>query len=280
MRSGGKYAGGKFAGGRFAGGKFGAVVSYAAKLAQLQSMLAPTKGAFCDWRFPPSIYEDAGTDLAELTDPIYQTNARQVGTATPMNWEQVTLGSRPIFQAGYAAFDGVAQHFNGSANVLAVYQQVGAAMMAVRAEVTSLAADSHVIRFSNGLAAGTVRYGLEVLTTGALRLTVRRLDADGSTQGTSTTGLITAGVPFNFIGAVDYTNGGAGAIKGYLNGTEVISTALAGTGSTENTATLQARIGRNNATSYMPGEIVSVILANMLPTAAQRTLINDILTGA
>lgn len=240
-------------------------------LAKLRPILAPYKGAF--WRFGDlsTVFESADTsDPAEIGDGVQFFRQSIAGTVIPVTWSQTTLANRPILQAGYAAYDGT-DTMSGGANNLAVFQDVGAVCLGYSGLVTNLTVTGPRPLFYSVGGGGNIRAGIRLLTTGAIRAEYRRLDADATATTETSAGLVSDGVMHSILLTIDFANGGAGACKVYLDGTEVLSSTVSGTGNTSNTASLSAQLG----SSVIPiiGQINAAVAAPFIPTTAERAVI-------
>lgn len=238
---------------------------------RVAGFLSATKGGM--WR-PGTLstaFESAdNSDPAEIGDGVQYMVEALRGTVTPLPWSQSTAGARPTLQAGYLALDG-GDALDGGANVLDIFRNVGAACLAGRFRVDVLASDRVLCSWGTGTTG--IRFQVNLLTTGALQVQLRRADADAGTQNFSTaTGLITVGADFSFLLTVDYATGGAGAVRLYIdNGADAINGTLTGTGSTSNTASAAARWGQNSAgAASVTGRAYPLLAANAIPTAQQR----------
>lgn len=98
------------------------------------------------------------------------------------------------------------------------------------------------------------------------RMVVRTTDAGGATTlvgGTPDTG--------NFQVITDVINWAGNDLKGYQNGTEVLTGAPPSVANTDNTASLIMRLGNNgNATAHIGGDIATLLVYNRALTAAER----------
>jgi hypothetical protein len=243
-------------------------------LSAVSSFLAVNGGAF--WRLSDTstAFESADTsDPAEIGDGI-QLLKQSLPSGGSHDWAQSTLASRPTLQAGYASLDG-GDFWNGANAVLTATQNKGAICFGFRGQIDSLASDRVVIAFSVGTVATTPRLGVNVLSTGAVNIPIRRLDADGAFSVSSSAGAVAAGVPFSLLVTINFAAGGTGAVRGYIdNGVDILNGTLAGTGATSDTPSLAARWGQNLAgAATMTGRITSGIISGGIPDANTRTQI-------
>lgn len=95
----------------------------------------------------------------------------------------------------------------------------------VRVNVTNTAVENAVLGLSTSITTG-IRLLFRTLVGGGLGLYLRRLDGDAQQDFITAGGLVTAGVAVTIQFAIDYLNG---AVKIFVNGTEVLSSTLTGT---------------------------------------------------
>lgn len=240
------------------------------------------KGAFWDFSLASTLWEDtAATDPAELDDPIAALTARSVGNLASATWTQGTVGAQPTRKAAFAEFDG-GDEMNAGNNTREIFRNVGHALLAARVRVDTLAQTQGVMAFSVGHS-GNQRFHFLVTPAGAVRVAVRRLSADSATTLTGTEGAINTGTDYNILATVDFANGGASAMRIFINGSQEAVGALSGTGNTADVASQNARLGRINAApSNMTGRIYRAIaIGSDTPFAdGEIAIINGILTGA
>ena len=243
----------------------------------LLSFLSGTNGAAWDYADSATVFEnDAGTDLAEAGDGIALVNASLVGNTTPCTWAQTSAASRPTWQSTYAQFDGTTDIMDGGANTRAIFQNAPAAFFGARFSVNSLANTQHL----GGWTTTTntfYRFGIRLGTTGTINVVYRRADADAETSRFTSAGLITTGTEYTLLAWLDYANGGAGALKVFLDGVEVMSQTVTGTGNTENVTSARARKGStlNGLTDFSAIDYRRLIAVPRVPSIAQRAAITD-----
>lgn len=245
-------------------------------LAQVAAMLAGKKGAY--WDFAGNVFEDdAGTDPAEANDGVAVLSSSTYGTALP-TWLQTSASARPTYQTSYATFDGD-DRLIGGANNRAIFQQASQGVFGIKFQLSSLAAAAALCGWSLS-ASNSQRLVINITTTGAVQVLVRRADADGLTTVASTTGLITTGTDYVLIVTVDWATGGSGAVRAYINGgSDVVNGTLTGTGATDNTASQTSSLGANlGFTASTIGRIYKTFASNFLPTTAERATITTLLT--
>jgi hypothetical protein len=228
--------------------------------------LSGGKGAAWDFRRQAGLGETTTAGDVIADDPI----GRIEGVGGTAGAFSATTTQRPTWKTTHALFDGVANRMDADATANAVFQNVGAGMIAISAELANLTSSYTLCAWRNG-STGAARFAITILATGAVRISLRRLDADAQTDVTSATGLITAGVPFKLVTTVDWLTGGAGSVRAYLDGTSIINGTLAGTGATENTASQTSRLFTSTAAGvFTPGKCVSLIAVNKIPTDSER----------
>jgi hypothetical protein len=239
--------------------------------ARVQGFLAATKGAAWDYRTGGTLFSDTGgTTPATAAGAIARANGAMVGSTASMTWTQGTGASQPTWQTTYADHDGTADHLTGDANVRDIFRNTGSGMFGIRFRVSTIAAIQDLFRWEANTG-GTIRLMALVNTNGSVSFGGRRLDADANTIGVSSVGLITINTDYTLVGTMDWANGGATALRAYLNGTSIISTSLAGTGVTSDTASNAVyQFGNPVTPRYATGRVYRAIAANAIPTDAQR----------
>jgi hypothetical protein len=246
---------------RRAGGGLGAAV---------QSILSGTAG-FARDPIAANLFQDTAgaTPVVNAADPVGRFNC-QWGNAPP-NWQQATGGSRPTWDGTGLAYDGAAGHMTPLSNT-DIFNNVPGAFHCERILCTDLALARHIFAFSNGLNPAAVRFAGLINTTGSVALQSRRLDADGQNTATTATGLITAGVAAVISWQVDWA--GTGLAKIWINGTEVVSTAVSGSvANSEATSSLRQRDGINLSSSLHFGWKRRSVTCPFIPSDASRAAV-------
>jgi hypothetical protein len=253
--------------------------------ALLAPILSPAgrKGALWDFSRAETVWEDtAATDPAELDDPIAALTARSVGNLASATFVQSTIGARPTRKAAFAEFDG-GDDMSGDTNARNILRNVGHGLLASRVRFDFMPLGTRgVINFTVD-SFGLSRFLLGLTALGRVQVSARRVTEDDITSILSPEGSIVLGVDYNLLATVDYVNGGASAMRLFLDGVEVATGALSGTGNTEDITSQQARIGGiASAGTQMTGRIYrTVAIGSDTPfTAGERAIINGILTGA
>lgn len=154
---------------------------------------------------------------------------------------QGTAAQRPTWQGSHAEFDGVDDYLDLNAAARDITRNAGGLTLWVAFRPVSVAFMS--LLGVSTTAATTQRVLVQSLSSGALRLSYRRADGDASTNADSAAGLIGAGTDQFLVLSVDFAGGGSEALRGWLNGTQVISAAISGTGNTSDTAAARGRVG-------------------------------------
>ena len=234
---------------------------------------AASKGA----RFAPAHLGNlwqADTQVTPVTG-VGQTVGRIDGTGPggAVAFSQATAGSRPALAAGgLVAYDGASDFLDGDATLLALTRNVGAVTFLGRVRIGNLTATQTIFGFS---AVGSAnRLSLRVLTTGALSLNYRRLDADSLLSYSTAVAVVAATTSYSVMLVV---NASAGTAQLYLNGgSDILAATLASAGLTQDTASLRARIGVSVATTpveYFTGSLGRFAFTNTVPTTEERAAI-------
>ncbi|RTL05373.1 hypothetical protein EKK58_08210 [Candidatus Dependentiae bacterium] len=153
------------------------------------------------------------------------------------------------------------------------------ACVIMRLRVDAIGAVQRFLSFSTGGSAATPRLIIGLNAIGNLSVQVRRGDADSTTVAASGAVVFSAATTHSLIVTVDYAAGGTGAIKGYVDGPEVLSASLASTGAASATDSLRARLMANLASSaadHLDGRLSRCIVASgtsAIPTSTERTAI-------
>ena len=242
------------------------------------SFLSGTNGAAWDWADSATVFEnDAGTDACEAGDVLAVTKASILGSVTPLNLTRAAASTGcPLWQSTYAQFDGSNDYIDGDSNTRSIFQAAPAAFFGARFSLNSLAASRHLGGWTTASTA-FYRFGIIITATGAINVVYRRLDADSQTSRFTAEGLITTGTTYTLLSWLDYANGGAGALKVVLDGVEVMSQTLTGTGNTENTQSARVRIGSalNGLAEFSDIDYDRLIVAPKLASASERAAITD-----
>lgn len=235
---------------------------------------------YADWR-PALPYlwqtDDTSTPVTAAGQTVGRS-AAQVGSAADMLWTQSTEAARPTWQTTYLDGDG-GDSLEGASATMGLLRAASQACVIMRLRVDAIGAVQQFIAFSGGTIATQPKLMVGVNATGRLLIQVRRLDADSATIVNSTNATFSAGVTHNVIVTVDYAAGGTGAIKGFVDGAEVLSASLSSTGAASATDSLRARLMANLAASaadHLDGRQYRCIVAagaSAIPTAAERAAI-------
>lgn len=246
----------------------------------LQPSLTAAKGAL--WNYSAgTVFESVDiSDPCEVGDGIQYLTPYLLGSTTPTIWEQASASLRPTWQGEYADFDG-GDVLGGINDTLGIFNGASAGVIGVGFRLSTLASDQNLISFST--TGGTTRRLLaQINTAGRLRVLVRRLDADGEADIQSADGVVTTGVDYTAIVTVDWSTGGAGAVRGYINnGADVLNGTLSGSGSVSATDSARARLGANLQSTFaaMTGRMYGGIAASFLPTEDERTAIHNLISA-
>ena len=188
----------------------------------VQTILSGTAGFAFD-PIAANLFQDTAgaTPVVSVSDPVGRMNY-QWGAAPP-NWQQATAGSRPLWDGTGMSYDGIVSWMATFSN-LALMNNATAFFASERAQVSSLAVENRLTGF--GETSTSARLEVLVRTTGAVELTVRPIDGGISTIIVTTTGLISAGVPYVITAEADFAGTGIGRI--WIDGTLQASTAITG----------------------------------------------------
>lgn len=235
---------------------------------------------YADWR-PALPYlwqtDDTSTPVTAAGQTVGRS-AAQVGSAADMLWTQATGAARPTWQTTYLDGDG-GDSLDGAGATLGLLRAASQACVIMRLRVDAIGAVQRFISFSAGSSVASPRLMVGVNAAGTLSVHVRRADADTTTFGTSGAAAFTAGADHSLIVTVDYAAGGTGAIKGFVDGAEVLSASLSSTGAASATDGLRARLMANLASSaadHLDGRLSRCIVAagaSAIPSAAERAAI-------
>lgn len=235
---------------------------------------------YADWRpVLPYLWQTDDTSSAVTADG--QTAGRmsaQQGSAADMLWTQATSDARPTWRTTYMDADG-GDTFVAAGQTAGLLNGAAQVCFAGRLRIDAIGAVQQFLGLSSGTAAGASRLMVGADATGKLQVQVRRLDADSATTATSAAAAFTAATNHSLIVTVDIFAGGSGAIKGYVDGTEVLSASLASTGAASATDSLRGRLlGNlaNTAADRLDGRLYRCIVAagtSAIPTAAERAAI-------
>ena len=198
------------------------------------------------------------------------------GASGAVAFSQSSAGRRPVFAAGgLVQFDGTDDILEGAGNILTIAQAANAVTFIGRIKFGALAATQQIFVLST-TGAGN-RFSFRVLSTGGLRFSLRRLDADSLMSYNTAAGVVAANTAYSIIASVDYVGNTASI---YLNGgPDILAATLtlaSSPGPTSNTTSLRARIGASSDAvpdEFFPGSIGMFALTNSIPTAAQRAAI-------
>lgn len=194
---------------------------------------------------------------------------------------QATAAQRPTWQGNHAEFDGVDDYLDLNVAARDITRNAAGLTLWSVFRPASVAFMSLMGVSTPG--ATTQRVLLQVLSTGALRLSWRRADGDASTNADSVAGVVGAGADHVLVLSLDFAGGGTEALRGWLDGVQVISATMAGSGNTSDTAAARGRIGGSLAgappTPLMSGRIYRAGLAKRACTPGEALLLTAYLQG-
>lgn len=235
---------------------------------------------YADWRpILPLLWQtsDTSTPVTEAAQTVGRSAAMRA-SAADMLWTQATEAARPTWQTTYLDGDG-GDYMDGSGSVPGLLRAASQVCVIMRLRVDAIGALQRFLSFSTGSNATNPRLTVGTNATGNLVVQVRRADAELTTTATSGSAAFTAGADHSLIVTVDYAAGGTGAIKGYVDGAEVLSANLSLTGAAANTDSLRARRFANLAAPAADNHdgrqhrCIVAVGASAIPTAAERTAI-------
>lgn len=235
---------------------------------------------YADWR-PALPYlwqtDDTSTPVTAAGQTVGRS-AAQAASAADMLWTQGTEAARPTWQTTYLDGDG-GDSLEGASATLGLLRAASQACVIMRLRVDAIGAEQQFLSFSTGNNAANPRLMIGLNATGNLVVRVRHTDSTVTTTAISGAAAFTGAATHSLIVTVDYAAGGADAIKGYVDGTEVLSASLASTGASTNTDSLRARRFANLAASAAEihdGRQYRCIVAagtSAIPSAAERAAI-------
>jgi hypothetical protein len=217
------------------------------------------------------MWQDSGgtTPVTVAGDPVGRISSN-FGSGV-RNFLQSTAGFRPTFDIyGNLVLDGTDDRLV-FANTSA-FRGVSAATVICSIKPSSLAAQCSPYHFSNGLVASDQRMSAEIETTGAVTLTMRRLDADAAQVMVSAAGVVNTSETAIISHDVSFSS--TGNARCWVNGVLVASMTIGGSlGVSENVNSLVANIGSRDTLDVFPGQIGRVFVAPFLLTDAQRAIV-------
>ena len=241
-----------------------------------QFVNSATKGAWFWPGQPGSLWQTEAqtTPVTAVSQSVGRIDGN--GASGAVAFSQSSAGRRPVFAAGgLVQFDGTDDILEGAGNILTIAQAANAVTFIGRIKFGALAATQQIFVLST-TGAGN-RFSFRVLSTGGLRFSLRRLDADSLMSYNTAAGVVAANTAYSIIASVDYVGNTASI---YLNGgPDILAATLtlaSSPGPTSNTTSLRARIGASSDAvpdEFFPGSIGMFALTNSIPTAAQRAAI-------
>ena len=241
-----------------------------------QFVNSATKGAWFWPGQPGSLWqtETQTTPVTAVSQSVGRIDGN--GASGAVAFSQSSSGLRPVFAAGgLVQFDGTDDILNGAGAILNIAQAANAITFVGRIKFGALAATQQIFVLSSNNS--NIRFSFRVLSTGGLRFSLRRLDADSLMSYNTAAGVVAANTAYSIIASVDYVGNTASI---YLNGgPDILAATLtlaSSPGPTSNTTSLRARIGASSDAvpdEFFPGSIGMFALANAVPTAAQRAAI-------
>jgi hypothetical protein len=234
---------------------------------QVETFLSGTTGFAIRWSNNLKLWQES-TKTNQVTTPgqvigamdtsfgtttyLYTDVAPAIGTWTGTGWQGDGIDDRIAFPA------------------TSIINNVGAAELVMRVKPTSLAATIGLFALSTNNTQ-VYRFGLEILTDGAVRARDIRLDGEAENTNASAAGVITAGTAYTIRKRVDWA--GTGKTQIYVNETLVVDQTLAnavGNTSATNSARWRSSLGLSNTLSlWLPGIMGDWVFIPRLMTAGE-----------
>jgi hypothetical protein len=244
----------------------------------IASFLGATKGAYWDFSDSGKVWDDTGgTVPISIGNTVGLLQASAIGTVGTLNWSHATIG--PVWQTTYGDHTGTAG-LSASANILSIIRNTTVAVASISFRCDDLVAARGLFSLVN---AGVTnqRLGAWIGTDGSVNLAVGAA-ADNATSFYASAALaVTAGTNYTLIMTADWGTGGVGAVRGYLNnGSDIINGTIATPGTMADTAASSGLLGIGPSSTQLDGRIYRAMIANKLPTAAERGMIHRTLAAS
>ncbi|MGC4008849.1 MAG: hypothetical protein QM805_07660 [Pseudomonas sp.] len=236
---------------------------------QIKDMLSGTSGFVLDPTDLATMWTTSAktTPVASPNDPV-GSFLSSLGN-TPYTWQQTVAEARPTWDgAGGLIYDGTDDGLVNASNPCFNGASVGFFAVSIRTDPVLSA--RQVGYFSSGLNVNVGRVDISYNSTGRLLPVIRRDDAIAGVSYQSANGAILPDAQNNIILAMDFT--GTNTLTAWVNGVQVISTAMTdstGPCSSTNSQRMSFAAGSHK------GKIGRVTAGPVLPSAAQRSAIND-----
>ncbi len=238
--------------------------------AEVEAFLSGTAGFAMDFTDTAVMWEESTkvTPVGDVADPIGAVDTKYGTTTYTLSEASGTL---------CGAWTGTSWEGDGAGDRLlsasnAILNDKPAATMIARVRFDTITAGPAILSLSTNTGTAS-RFVCDVLSTGAIRLRLRRLDADTENSPSSATGVIVAGNTYTIRAEVDYA--GAGTAKLWVDGSLVIDTTI--TGAPANTSATDSNRFRfsialsNTLSQWLDGGVSRLILAPKLLTAGETT---------
>ena len=177
--------------------------------------------------------------------------------------------SRGLWSGSSWEGDGVDDRLIGAGSLLALLNNVPGVSFVGRVRFDTIDSQPALVSFST-VTGTNARFVVDVLSTGAIRLRVRRLDADVENALSSAAGVIVAGNTYTIRAEVDYITGAASV---WVNGSSVIATTITGTGANSeasNSARMRISLALSNTLSqFLDGRLGRFVMAPRVMTAGE-----------
>lgn len=235
-------------------------------VAAMSTLLSGTTGWVTDPADTAINFTDTGgtTSVSSAGVDLVARQNSKFGT-TVYNWQGGT--TQYLWNGASLQADGV-DDLLSTANATYPASMTGCSFT-LRFLIDDLSANRCLLSLST--ATGTVpRWQLRVLSTGAVELALRRLDADAQTNVTSATGLVTTATSYTVQVTVNYLNG---AVEIFLNGVSIATGTIAGTDGVNGVSATNSTRNRwglntsNTLNDYFDGKLGAAVWAQSVLSA-------------
>jgi hypothetical protein len=197
-------------------------------------------------------------------------------TATPYQ-RRVTINA--VTEAGvpdtwFTVYDGTSDRLEGDAAMRDIFRNCDAGFFACVVEHAAIELRSIAV-WSRGGSATLSRFELRTLASGALRMSVRRLDADSLASTDTAAGVMVTGQKQIIMGVVDWEIGGVQVYVTDPITPAATGSAPVGTGPTSDTRSDAMTVGaRSDGSTPLNGRLHGpIVMGRIAPSAAQRQAI-------
>lgn len=201
--------------------------------------------------------------------------ANQAASGNTYNFAQGTKANQPVYGSitlnGYSGltFDGVNDYLSINARGLGLLKNRSSYTVIAVTRLPAATTSQRLLTVSNGLNAGSARFGAEVQATNRLAISARRLDADSAVSPSTGDNTYTTAENACVTWRVDHS---ATLLQIFKNGNSVLNNAaFLSSGSTSNTDSLEIRIGQSgNGTLPFAGTLYELLIYTHSLTAVER----------